>query len=69
MLLIQILRKMPEFNHHQWKLIFTAVRKYQMNYPQSVGCYTEMRQELNEILNILEPYAYTETYLDETTNT
>ena len=69
MLLIPILRKMPEFNHHQWKLIFTAVRKYQMNYPQSVGCYTEMRQELNEILNILEPYAYTETYLDETINT
>ena len=69
MLPIQISRKMPEFNHHQWKLIFTAVRKYQMNYPQSVGCYTEMRQELNEILNILEPYAYTETYLDETTNT
>ena len=55
---------MPELNHHQWKLIFTAVRKYQMNYPQSVGCYTEMRQELDEILNILEPYAYSETYLD-----
>ena len=40
-----------------------------MNYPQSVGCYTEMRQELDEILNILEPYAYSETYLNhETTN-
>jgi len=69
MLLIQILRKMPEFNHHQWKLIFTAVRKYQMNYPQSVGCYTKMRQELSEILDVLYPYAYSETYLDETINT
>ena len=68
----QTFRKMPELNHHQWKLIFTAVRKYQMNYPQSVGCYTELRQELDEILNILEPYAYFETYLDyehQTTNT
>ena len=53
-----------DLNHHQWKLIFTAVRKYQMNYPPSVGCYTEMRQQLDEILNILEPYAYSESYLD-----
>ena len=61
---------MPEFTHHQWKLIYTAVRKYQMNYPQSVGCYTEMRQELDEILDVLHPYAFTETYLNhETTNT
>jgi len=70
MLPIQISRKMPEFTHHQWKLIFTAVRKYQFNYPEYVSCYTEMRKELSEILDILEPYAYTETYLDhETINT
>ena len=70
MLPILILRRMPELTHHQWKLIFTAVRKYQLNYPEYVNCYTEMHQELKEILDILEPYAYTETYLDyETTDT
>jgi len=72
MLHIPILRRMPELTHHQWKLIFTAVRKYQFNYPEYVSCYTEMRKDLTEILNILEPYAYTETYLDnehETTDT
>ena len=70
MLLTPILRRMPELTHHQWKLIFTAVRKYQFNYPEYVSCYTEMRKELSEILEILEPYAYTETYLDhETINT
>jgi len=55
---------MPDFTHHQWKLIFTAVRKYQFNYPEHVSCYTEMRKELSEILDILEPYAYSETYLN-----
>ena len=69
MLPTQILRRMPELTHHQWKLISTAVRKYQFNYPEYVSCYTEMRKELSEILDILEPYAYTETYLDETINT
>ena len=70
MLPTQTLKRMPELTHHQWKLIFTAVRKYQFNYPEYVSCYTEMHKELSEILNILEPYAYTETYLDhETINT
>ena len=64
MLRIQMPRKMPELTHHQWKLIFTSVRKYQLNYPEHVNCYTEMHKELSEILDILEPYAYTETYLD-----
>ena len=69
MLHIQILTKMPELTHHQWKLIFTAVRKYQLNYPEYVNCYTEMHKELSEILDVLYPYAFTETYLDhETTN-
>ena len=40
-----------------------------MNYPQSVGCYAEMNKELSEILDVLYPYAYSETYLDETINT
>ena len=69
MLPTQILRKMPEFTHHQWKLIYTAVRKYQVNHPASIGCYVEMNKELSEILDVLYPYAYSETYLDETINT
>ena len=53
-----------DLNHHQWKLVYTAVRKYQMNYPQSIGCYQEMYKELGEILEVLYPYAYSESYLD-----
>ena len=55
---------MPELSKHQWKLIFTALKKYQLNYPQYVNCYTEMHKELSEILDILEPYTYSESYLD-----
>jgi hypothetical protein len=69
MLPIQILIKMPEFTHHQWKLIFTAVRKYQINHPQSVPCYDGLYNELSEILDALQPYAYSQSYIDETTNT
>ena len=60
---------MPELTHHQWKLIFTAVRKYQMNHPQSVPCYDGLYNELSEILDALYPYAYSQSYIDETTNT
>ena len=70
MLPTQTLKKMPELTHHQWKLIFTAVRKYQMNHPQSVPCYDGLYNELSEILDALYPYAYSQSYLDhETTNT
>ena len=69
MLPIPILRRMPELTHHQWKLIFTAVRKYQQSYPQSVPCYKGMYHDLAYILDVLYPYAYSETYLDETINT
>lgn len=60
----QTLKPPLDFNHHQWKLIFTAVRKYQMNHPQSVPCYDGLYNELSEILDVLYPYAYSETYLD-----
>jgi len=50
-------------NHHQWKLVYTAVRKYQMSHPGSIGCYKELYQELGEILDELYPLAYSETYL------
>lgn len=52
---------MEQFNHHQLKLIFTSVRKHQKNM---VGnrYYEKEYQELTEILNILQPIAYCETY-------
>ena len=41
-----------------------------MNHPESVACYTEMYKELGEILDVLYPYAYSESYLEhETVNT
>ena len=55
---------MPDLTHHQWKLIFTSVRKYQKEHPRIVPCYTELYDELKYILDVLEPYAYSETYLD-----
>lgn len=53
-----------DLNHHQWKLIYTAVRKYQMGHPKSIPCYNEMYDDLSEILDVLYPYAYSESYLD-----
>jgi len=51
---------MPELSHHQWKLIFDAVRKQQVNQIVSSKFY----EEYNEILNEIYPLAYSETYLD-----
>jgi hypothetical protein len=62
---------MTDFTHEQWKLVFTAVRNYQINHPQSVPCYEGLYNELSQILDALYPYAYSETYLDhepKTTN-
>ena len=52
---------MKQLNHHQLKLIFTCVRRYQKNM---VGnpYYEKEYDELSEILNILQPIAYCETY-------
>ena len=49
-----------EFDHHQWKLIFNAVRKQQQLQVTSSKWY----KEYDEILNALYPHAYTENYLD-----
>ena len=49
---------MIEFNHHQWKLVFTAVRKAQINSITDGKEY----QEYNEILDKLYPLAYSEQY-------
>ncbi len=51
---------MPELSHHQWKLIFSAVRKAQQREVVSSKFY----EEYNEILNEIYPIAYSETYLD-----
>ena len=60
---------MTELNHHQWKLIFTSVRRYQKNMVGNPH-YKKEYNELGEILNILQPIAYSETYLEhETINT
>ncbi|AEZ65597.1 hypothetical protein [Cyanophage S-TIM5] len=49
-----------EFDHHQWKLIFNAVRKQQQLQVVDSKWY----REYDEILNALHPFAYTENYLD-----
>ena len=49
-----------DFNHHQWKLIFNAVRKKQQS--EIVG--SKWYKEYDEILNRLYPVAYKENYID-----
>jgi len=45
-------------NHHQWKLVFDAVRKQQVNSIVDGSDY----KEYDEILNQLWDLAYAETY-------
>lgn len=47
--------------HHQWKLIFSAVRKEQQK--QVVG--SKFYEEHNDILNSIFDLAYSETYLND----
>lgn len=49
---------MKEFDHHQWKLIFTAVRRAQLN---SITDGKEYK-EYEKILDQLYPLAYREQY-------
>ena len=53
-----------EFDHHQWKLIFSAVRKQQQLQVPSSKWY----KEYDEILNKLYPVAYSENYIDSPIN-
>ena len=53
---------MENFDSHQLKLIFTAVRKYQKNMMGNPTCQS-LYWELNEILNVLQPYAYGSSYI------
>ena len=52
---------MLNLNHHQWKLIFSAVRKQQINYIPDSKAY----QEYNDILNEIFDLAYNEKYEEE----
>ena len=53
-----------EFDHHQWKLIFSAVRKQQQLQVTDSKWY----KEYDEILNKLYPVAYSENYIDSPIN-
>ena len=50
------------FRHDQWKLIFTAVRRYQID-----KCLHDSADywECSVVLDELFQYAYTESYLEE----
>ena len=47
-----------KLNHHQWKLIYDAVRKQQVNSIVDGSTYKEYDAILNEIWDV----AYAETY-------
>ena len=47
-------------NHHQWKLIYNAVRKQQKHEM----CGSKWYDEYTEVLNHLYPLAYSESYLN-----
>jgi hypothetical protein len=47
--------------HHQWKLIFSAVRKEQQRQVVSSKYY----EEYDEILNSIFDLAHSETYLND----
>lgn len=53
----------PNLNHHQWKLIYTAVRKQQKHEM----CGSKWYDEYTEVLNELYDLAYSETYIEKYT--
>jgi len=54
---------MENFTHHELKLIYTAVRKYQKS---TLGNYflDPEYYELGQILDKLQPVAYAESYAE-----
>lgn len=50
----------PNLNHHQWKIVFDAVRKQQVVHLPDSKWYGEYTEILNEIFDL----AYSESYLD-----
>ena len=50
-------------SHHQWKLIFNAVRQQQKHLDPDDLNYSGQYQEYHTILDKLYPIAYNESYL------
>ena len=51
-----------DFSHHELKLIFTAVRRYQRNMSGN-PLYADDYAALGRILTELQPLAFAQTYL------
>ena len=51
-----------DFSHHELKLIFTAVRRYQRNMSGN-PLYADDYAALGRILTELQPIAFAQTYL------
>ena len=50
---------------HQWKIVFTAVRRRQRECISQGPIHDEEYHELNMILDRISPIAYSETYLND----
>ena len=53
---------MGDFSHHELKLVFTAVRRYQRNMLGN-PLYADDYSALGRILTALQPVAYSKSYL------
>ena len=51
-----------QFTHHELKLIYTSVRRYQRNMINN-RYYEKEYNELTDLLTKLQPIAYQETYI------
>ena len=54
---------MRMLSHHQWKLVFNAVRQQQKHLDPNDLNYSGQYQEYHTILDKLYPIAYNESYL------
>ncbi len=57
---------MHTLSHHEWKLVYTAVRKAQKRLNYDHLSYAAEYEEYHHILNKLYPLAYSESYDDST---
>lgn len=56
---------MHTLSHHEWKLVYTAVRKAQKRLNYESLSYSAEYEEYHHILNKLYSFAYSETYDDD----
>ena len=52
----------PNLNHHQWKLVFDAVRKQQVNSIVDGSTYKQYDAILNELWEVSDTYLRSDTY-------